>query len=168
MLLPSHFRGMGAWRKNLDPKKPGKSSTLDWQLAKKRGVTKEREMESLWCIVQNEITSVLRCMTTSGTKRILNSAYSRGIKNLPEGCARYKENEGEYNERNKEVQVSQWILRGTVCCKKYDYRQHTSSPKRRDEWLREIIGMTAIWVGGRHMDSDRGVIASTLISQYLI
>ena len=49
-------------------------------------------------------------MTTSGTKRILNSAYSRGIKSLGIKnlrCACYKEKEGEYNERNKEVQVSQ-------------------------------------------------------------
>ena len=66
LLLTDSFRALGAWRKTMEPQKPGNSPGLGPEVVERRRVAKERAVQRVrsWA-VQNEMRGVLEQMSTS-------------------------------------------------------------------------------------------------------
>ena len=79
--LPDPFRGMEAWRKTMEPQKPGNSPGSGPEVVQRQRVTKERAAQRVrnWT-VQNEMRGVLRPVSTCAARRILDSANPREIR----------------------------------------------------------------------------------------
>ena len=80
LLLPDLFRGMGAWRKTMEPQKPCNSSGLAPEVVKRQRVTKDRAAQRIrsWA-VQNEMRGVLGRVFAGAAGRILDSPNSKEI-----------------------------------------------------------------------------------------
>ena len=78
LLLPNPFRGMGAWRKIMEPQKMCNSAGPGPEVVERQRVAKERAAQRVcsWT-VQNEMRSVLGQVPAGATGRILNSANPR-------------------------------------------------------------------------------------------
>ena len=79
--LPDPFRGMGTWRKTMEPQKPSNSPGSGPEVVKRKRVAKERAAQRVrsWT-VHNEMRGVLGRVSTSAIGRILNSANPRNIR----------------------------------------------------------------------------------------
>ena len=75
------FREMGAWRKNMEPQKPGNSPRPRPEIAKRERVAKERAAQIVcsWT-VQNEMRGILGRVSASAAGKILDSANPEEIK----------------------------------------------------------------------------------------
>ena len=80
---------MGAWRKIIEPQKPGNSPGPGPEVVEKPRVAKEWAAQRVrsWT-VQNEMRGVLGRVSTGAAGRILDSA-NPSDKNLTEGCVRF-------------------------------------------------------------------------------
>ena len=78
--LPDLFRGMGAWRKTMEPQKPGNSPGSGPEVIERQRVAKEWAAQRVrsWT-VQNEMRSVLGRVSTGAARRILDSTNPREI-----------------------------------------------------------------------------------------
>ena len=76
-LLPDPFRGMEAWRKIMEPQKPGSSPEPEPEVEQRQKIAKEQATQRVrsWR-VQNEMRDVLRRVSASAAGRILDSANS--------------------------------------------------------------------------------------------
>ena len=81
LLLPDPFRGMGAWRKAMEPQKPGNSPGSGPEVVERQRVAKERAAQRVrsWT-EQNEIRGVLGRVSAGAAGRVLNSANPREIR----------------------------------------------------------------------------------------
>ena len=81
LLLPDPFRGMGAWRKTIEPQKLGNSPGSGPEVVVRQKIAKERTAQRVrsW-IVQNEMRGVLGRVPASAARRILDSANPREIR----------------------------------------------------------------------------------------
>ena len=72
---------MGAWRKTIEPQKPGNSQRLGPEVVESQRVAKERVAQRVrsWT-VQSEMKSVLRRVSAGATVRILDFANYKLIK----------------------------------------------------------------------------------------
>ena len=103
---------MGAWRKIMEPQKPGNSPGPGPEVKEKPSVVKERAAKGVrsWT-VQNETRGVLGRVSADAERWILNSREM----NLTEGCVRCSEDEREHSERDEGAQFSQWKPREFAC-----------------------------------------------------
>ena len=78
--LPDPFRGMGAWRKTMEPQKPGNSPRPGPEIKKRQRVAKERAAQRVrsWT-VQNEMSGVLGRVSAVTAGKILDSANPEEI-----------------------------------------------------------------------------------------
>ena len=81
LLLPDAFRGMGAWRRTMEPQKPGNSAGPGPEVVKTQRIAKEPVPQRVrsWT-VQNEMRGVLERVSTGDAGRALNSANPRKIR----------------------------------------------------------------------------------------
>ena len=79
--LPDPFRGMGAWRKTMEPQKPGNSPGSGPEVVKRQRVAKERVAQRVrsWT-VQNEMRDVLGRVSTGAAGSILDSTNPKEIR----------------------------------------------------------------------------------------
>ena len=77
-LLPDPFRGMGAWRKTMEPQKPGNSPRPGPEVVKRQRVAKEQAAQRVrgWT-VQNEMRGILGRVSAGAAGRILDFANPR-------------------------------------------------------------------------------------------
>ena len=77
---PFLFRGMGAWRKTMEPQKPGNFPRSGPEVVERQRVAKESATQRVrsWT-VQNEMRNVLGRVATGAAGRILDSANPREI-----------------------------------------------------------------------------------------
>ena len=81
LLLLDPFRGVGAWRKTIEPQNPGNSPEPGPEVLEKLKVSKERAAQKVRSrTVDGEMQSVLDRMNAGGARRILDSADSREIR----------------------------------------------------------------------------------------
>ena len=75
LLLPDPFREMGAWRKTMEPQRPGSYPGPGPEVVERQRVAKDRAAQTVrsWT-VQNEMTGVLGRVSTGAARRILDSA----------------------------------------------------------------------------------------------
>ena len=78
--LPDPFRGMGAWRKTIEPQKPGNFPRPGLEVVKRQRVAKERAAQRVrsWT-VQNEMRGVLGRLSSGVARRIPDSANPKKI-----------------------------------------------------------------------------------------
>ena len=74
-MLTYPFRKIGAWRKTMEPQKPGNSPGSEPEVVQRQRVAKERAAQRVrsWT-VQNEMRSVLGRVSAGAAGRILNFA----------------------------------------------------------------------------------------------
>ena len=81
LLLPNPFRGMGAWRRTMEPQKPGNSPGPGPEVVKTQRVAKERATQRVRCwTVQNKMRDVLGPVSAGAAERILDSANSKEVR----------------------------------------------------------------------------------------
>ena len=83
---------MRAWRKTMEPQKPGRFLWLGPEVIERSRVAKERAAQRVrsWT-VQNEMRSVQSRMAIGAASRLLDCANFREIKSLSEGCVHCRE-----------------------------------------------------------------------------
>ena len=81
LLFPDPFRGTGAWRKTMEPQKPGNSPGPGPEVVKRQRVAKEHAAQRVrsWTM-QNEMRGVLGRVSAGAAERILDSANPREIR----------------------------------------------------------------------------------------
>ena len=81
LLLPDSFRGIGVWRKIMEPQKPGNSPGLEPELVERQRVAKEQAVPRVcsWT-VQNEVRDALGRVSASTAGRILDFANPEEIR----------------------------------------------------------------------------------------
>ena len=81
LLLPNPFRAMGAWRKTMEPQKPGNSPGPGPEVVERERIAKERATQRVcsWT-VQNETKGVLGRVSAGTAGRILDSDNPRKIR----------------------------------------------------------------------------------------
>ena len=81
LFLHDPFRGMGAWRKTMEPQKPGNSPGPGPVVIDRQRVTKEQAVQRVhsW-IVQNEMRGVLGWVSAGAEQRIFDCAYPKEIR----------------------------------------------------------------------------------------
>ena len=79
--LPDPFQGMGAWRKTIEPQKPGNSPGSGPEVVNRQRVAKESAAQRVrsWT-VQNEMRSVLGQVSAGAAGRILDFANPREVR----------------------------------------------------------------------------------------
>ena len=79
--LPRPFRGMGAWRKTMEPQKPGNFPGPGPEVAERQRVAKERAAQRVrsWT-VQNEMRGVLGRVSAGASRGIFGSGNPREIR----------------------------------------------------------------------------------------
>ena len=108
---------MRAWRKIVEPQKPGNSPRSGLKVVCTKCVSKEWAVQRACSWTElNEMRSVLSLMTAGVIWRILNFAKSRMNKSFVEGCVHCSEDRGR-SKHDKKAEVPQWILEGPVCLK---------------------------------------------------
>ena len=110
LLVARPLRGMGAWRKTMEPQKSAAQRVRSWT-------------------VQNEMRDVLGRVSTGAAGRILDFANPMRDKNLKEGCVPCSVDERRHSEHDEGAQVPQWKLREPVC-QNTSMRQYASSPRK--------------------------------------
>ena len=81
LLLPDPFRGMGAWRKTMEPQNPGNSPGYGPEVVERRRVAKQRAAQRVRSLtVQNEMKGVLGRVSAGAAGRILDFANPREIR----------------------------------------------------------------------------------------
>ena len=80
VVVTGPFRGMGAWRKTMEPQRPGNSPGSGPEVVERQRISKKRAMQRVRCWnAQNEIRGVLVRVSAVAAGRILDSANSREI-----------------------------------------------------------------------------------------
>ena len=76
LLLPNPFQGMEAWRKIMEPQKPGNSTRPGSEVVKRQRVAKERVAQTVrsW--------TVMGRVSAGAARRTLNSANPQEIRAL--------------------------------------------------------------------------------------
>ena len=114
-----------------------------------RGRQKTSRVKNPSWTVQNELRGDLDWMTMGAAWRILDSAKTRKIKSLAEGCVCCSENEKWHNERDEGARVSQWKRRGHVCRRIY-IRQFASRLRKNKRGCESLANTSAASFTGRN------------------